>query len=39
VNERKTHREDVVRVIELLANTKIIGTVLNRSAQSELRAY
>jgi Mrp family chromosome partitioning ATPase len=39
VNERGTRREDVERVIELLANTRIIGTVLNRSAQSELRAY
>src|ERR1700730_18421134 len=39
VNERGTRREDVVRVIELLANTKIIGTVLNRSAESESRAY
>jgi protein-tyrosine kinase len=39
VNERRTRREDVVRVVELLANTRIIGTVLNRSSESELRAY
>jgi protein-tyrosine kinase len=39
VNERRTRREDVVRVVELLANTRIIGTVLNRSSESELRVY
>lgn len=39
VNERRTRREDVVRTIDLLANTRIVGTVLNRSAQSESRAY
>jgi protein-tyrosine kinase len=39
VNERLTKREDVVRVIELLGNTRIVGTVLNRSAGSERRAY
>ena len=39
VNERSTRREDVGRVIELLANTHIVGTVLNRSVESELRAY
>jgi protein-tyrosine kinase len=39
VNERRTRREDVVRVIELLGDTRIIGTVLNRSAESEKRAY
>ena len=39
VNERRTRREDVSRVIELLANTKIVGTVLNRSSESEQRAY
>jgi protein-tyrosine kinase len=39
VNERRTRREDVVRVIELLGNTRIVGTVLNRSAESERRAY
>ena len=39
VHERRTRREDVVRVMELLGNTKIIGTVLNRSAESEKRAY
>jgi Mrp family chromosome partitioning ATPase len=39
VNERRTRREDVGRVIELLANTRIVGTVLNRSSESEQRAY
>ncbi len=39
VNERITRREDVGRVIELLANTRIVGTVLNRSSESEQRAY
>jgi Mrp family chromosome partitioning ATPase len=39
VNERRTRREDVLRVIELLGNTRIAGTVLNRSAESEERAY
>jgi protein-tyrosine kinase len=39
VHERRTRREDVVRVMELLGNTRIVGTVLNRSAESELRAY
>jgi Mrp family chromosome partitioning ATPase len=39
VNERRTRREDIVRVVELLGNTRIVGTVLNRSSQSESRAY
>ena len=39
VNERRTRREDVVRVVELLGNTRIVGTVLNRSSESERRAY
>jgi capsular exopolysaccharide synthesis family protein len=39
VNERRSKREDVTRVIELLHNTKIVGTVLNRSSESEQRAY
>jgi protein-tyrosine kinase len=39
VNERRTKREDVVRVVELLGNTRIVGTVLNRSSESEKRAY
>jgi protein-tyrosine kinase len=39
VNERRTLREDVVRVVELLSNTRIVGTVLNRSSESEERAY
>jgi protein-tyrosine kinase len=39
VHERRTKREDVGRVLELLRNTRVIGTVLNRSAESENRAY
>lgn len=39
VHERHTRREDVVRVLELLGNTRVVGTVLNRSSQSEKRAY
>jgi protein-tyrosine kinase len=39
VHERHTRREDVGRVLELLGNTRVIGTVLNRSAESEKRAY
>jgi protein-tyrosine kinase len=39
VNERRTKREDVIRVVELLGNTRIVGTVLNRSSESEQRAY
>jgi Mrp family chromosome partitioning ATPase len=39
VNERRTRREDLVRVVELLGNTRIVGTVLNRASQAEQRAY
>jgi len=39
VDERRSKREDVARVIELFHNTKIVGTVLNRSSESERRAY
>jgi protein-tyrosine kinase len=39
VHERRTKREDVERVIELLGSTRIVGTVLNRSSESEKRAY
>jgi protein-tyrosine kinase len=39
VDERRTKREDVARVMELLGNTRVIGTVLNRSNESEKRAY
>jgi Mrp family chromosome partitioning ATPase len=39
VNERRTRRDDVVRVMELLGNTRIVGTVLNRSLESEKRTY
>ncbi|HTC52167.1 MAG TPA: CpsD/CapB family tyrosine-protein kinase [Steroidobacteraceae bacterium] len=39
VTEGRTRREDVSRVLELLGNTRVIGTVLNRSTESEKRAY
>lgn len=39
VNERRTRRDDIIRVVELLGNTRIVGTVLNRSSESEQRAY
>ena len=39
VDERRTKREDVARVMELLGSTRVIGTVLNRSKESENRAY
>lgn len=39
VDERRTKREDVARVMDLLHDTKIVGTVLNRSSESESRAY
>jgi protein-tyrosine kinase len=39
VAEGRTRREDVARVLELLGNTRVIGTVLNRSSESETRAY
>lgn len=39
VNERRTRREDVVRVVELLGSTRIVGTVLNRSSDAEKRSY
>jgi Mrp family chromosome partitioning ATPase len=39
VNERRTKREDIVRVMELLGKTKIVGTVLNRASESERRMY
>ncbi|HTY92739.1 MAG TPA: CpsD/CapB family tyrosine-protein kinase [Steroidobacteraceae bacterium] len=39
VTEGRTRREDISRVLELLGNTKVIGTVLNRSTESEKRAY
>jgi Mrp family chromosome partitioning ATPase len=34
-----TKREDLQRVKELLGNTRLLGTVLNDSAESEQRAY
>jgi len=39
VNERRTRREDVARVLELFGNTRVVGTVLNQSSESEQRAY
>jgi Mrp family chromosome partitioning ATPase len=38
-NERRTKRDDIARVIDLLGNTRVVGTVLNRSSESERRAY
>jgi hypothetical protein len=39
VTEGQTLRDDVERVFELLGRERIIGTVLNRSSDSEQRAY
>lgn len=39
VTEGKTRRGDVERVFELLGRERIVGTVLNRSSESEQRAY
>jgi protein-tyrosine kinase len=39
VTEGQTLRDDVERVFELLGRDRIIGTVLNRSSDSEQRAY
>lgn len=39
VTEGQTRREDIERVFELLGRDRIIGTVLNRSSDSEQRAY
>ena len=39
VMEGKTLRDDVERVFELLGRDRILGTVLNRSSDSEQRAY
>ena len=39
VTEGRTRRADVSRVLELLGNTRVIGTVLNRSTESERRGY
>jgi Mrp family chromosome partitioning ATPase len=39
VTEHRTNREDVGRVFELLGRERLIGTVLNHSADSEQRAY
>ena len=39
VAEGRTKREDVARLQELLRGVKVLGTVLNVSAESEKRAY
>ncbi len=39
VTEERTRREDIQRVFELLRSTPVIGTVLNASAEAEVRAY
>jgi protein-tyrosine kinase len=39
VTEERTRREDIQRVFDLLRNTPVIGTVLNASADAEMRAY
>ena len=39
VAEEQTRREDLQRVFELLRETPVIGTVLNASAEAEVRAY
>jgi protein-tyrosine kinase len=39
VSERRTRRDDIVRMLELLGPARVIGTVLNDSASAELRAY
>lgn len=39
VSEGLTKREDVQRVTELLHGTRVLGTVLNVSTESEQRAY
>ncbi len=39
VTEGRTRRDDVSRTLELLGNTRVIGTVLNQSTESEQRAY
>lgn len=39
VTEGRTRRDDVARTLELLGNTRVIGTVLNRSTEAEKRAY
>jgi protein-tyrosine kinase len=39
VSEGRTRREDVRRMKELLGGTRVLGTVLNFSGESEQRAY
>jgi Mrp family chromosome partitioning ATPase len=39
INEGRTLRDDVERVLELLGRNRIVGTVLNGSSASEQRAY
>lgn len=38
-SEGVTKREDIVRTLELIGNTRLVGTVLNRASESEKRAY
>ena len=38
-SEARTRREDVARVLELLSGTRVVGTVLNQSSESEQRPY
>jgi non-specific protein-tyrosine kinase len=37
--EGRTKREDLPRMSEILGSVKVLGTVLNHSAQFERRAY
>ncbi len=39
VSERFTKREDVIRTLELLRDTPVIGTVLNQSRSQDMRYY
>ncbi len=38
-SEGVTKRDDVVRTLELVGDTRRLGTVLNRASESEKRAY
>jgi protein-tyrosine kinase len=39
VSEGRTRRADALRMKEILGGARVLGTVLNRSAESERRAY
>jgi Mrp family chromosome partitioning ATPase len=39
VNEGNTKREDVVQTLQLLQDTKIVGTVLNGSREKQQNYY